>query len=505
MPRTYIVGRDPACDIRLADDSVSRRHAELLLLDDGRLEVRDLGSTRGTSVRRSGQPVSVGGEPVDVGEEVTFGELSVPLETLIDMVSSSDGVAAALLHGRREAVKPPPPPPPSPVERPEDFERVLPMARGRAGLRRLWERNLILPPLATVAVFMLLLHGLQPWGSQHATDYQRLVASIDVMNELGVILTLAAFYAVYRLCGKRKSFLVLLAVAAAEYVIFEYADEPYMFVFRTMTKFDSLRESSNPISLFVAFFFGAGLMEELMKMTPALVVIAVVKRLKPAARSRWDVIEPLDAILYAAAAASMFIILETLGQYVPRSVVHGLWNPQAFATLFQRAPDVAAEVIAAFPALQKYIEHPNTWPPLDLLLAVFGAYPKLVDALGVPLGEVAFRSTLLSLMRTVQALSGHIAYSVYFGYFVGLAVMRPDRRKRLFFTGWLGAAVIHAAYDALPEIVGSSIMAGLMSAVAVFFLVVVIAAARKISPTRAKNFATVQMSRTGIGSGTTSV
>ena len=42
------VGRDPAADVQLADRRVSRRHASLQVLEDGRLVVWDEGSTGGT-------------------------------------------------------------------------------------------------------------------------------------------------------------------------------------------------------------------------------------------------------------------------------------------------------------------------------------------------------------------------------------------------------------------------------------------------------------------------
>ena len=42
-----VLGRSSGCHLVLADDSVSRRHAELLV-SDGRWHVRDLGSTNGT-------------------------------------------------------------------------------------------------------------------------------------------------------------------------------------------------------------------------------------------------------------------------------------------------------------------------------------------------------------------------------------------------------------------------------------------------------------------------
>ncbi len=45
-----VLGRSSACDLVLADDTVSRRHAELFLVD-GAWHVRDLGSSNGTYVQ----------------------------------------------------------------------------------------------------------------------------------------------------------------------------------------------------------------------------------------------------------------------------------------------------------------------------------------------------------------------------------------------------------------------------------------------------------------------
>ena len=49
-----VVGRGEGCDVWLADTSVSRRHAEVVRLSDGRLQVSDLGSTNGTFVLDAG-------------------------------------------------------------------------------------------------------------------------------------------------------------------------------------------------------------------------------------------------------------------------------------------------------------------------------------------------------------------------------------------------------------------------------------------------------------------
>ena len=46
----FVIGREADCDLRLEDPRVSRHHAQLEVLDDGRVVLRDLGSANGTIV-----------------------------------------------------------------------------------------------------------------------------------------------------------------------------------------------------------------------------------------------------------------------------------------------------------------------------------------------------------------------------------------------------------------------------------------------------------------------
>jgi pSer/pThr/pTyr-binding forkhead associated (FHA) protein len=66
------VGRGPSCDCRLAEDTVSRRHA-LLLRRSGRWTVEDLGSLNGTLL--NGWPVVIPTE-LKAGDVLSFGEAS---------------------------------------------------------------------------------------------------------------------------------------------------------------------------------------------------------------------------------------------------------------------------------------------------------------------------------------------------------------------------------------------------------------------------------------------
>ncbi|WP_285773985.1 DUF1707 and FHA domain-containing protein [Microtetraspora sp. NBRC 13810] len=74
----YVVGRGSACDLVLADLTVSRVHAELRREDDGGWMLIDLGSLNGT--RLNGWRL-VGPARVRPGDEISFGDCAFLVST----------------------------------------------------------------------------------------------------------------------------------------------------------------------------------------------------------------------------------------------------------------------------------------------------------------------------------------------------------------------------------------------------------------------------------------
>jgi FHA domain-containing protein len=70
-----LVGRNPECDVRLADLSVSRRHARLVFRD-GAWIVQDLASTNGTAVNGK----TIGRCRLQPGDELAFGDETVLID-----------------------------------------------------------------------------------------------------------------------------------------------------------------------------------------------------------------------------------------------------------------------------------------------------------------------------------------------------------------------------------------------------------------------------------------
>ena len=82
--QTFSIGRSPECDLVLADQSVSRKHAELLVLDAGQLFLVDCQSTHGTRISQHGQTRPVQQEFVSLDAIVQFGDVSIPMSDVLD-------------------------------------------------------------------------------------------------------------------------------------------------------------------------------------------------------------------------------------------------------------------------------------------------------------------------------------------------------------------------------------------------------------------------------------
>jgi predicted component of type VI protein secretion system len=92
--QTFSIGRSPDCDLVLADQSVSRKHAELLVLDDGQLFLVDCQSTHGTRLLQHGQTRPVQQEFVALDAIVEFGDVSIPMGDVLEALREKHPQAA---------------------------------------------------------------------------------------------------------------------------------------------------------------------------------------------------------------------------------------------------------------------------------------------------------------------------------------------------------------------------------------------------------------------------
>ncbi|MCL1465353.1 PrsW family glutamic-type intramembrane protease [Argonema galeatum] len=245
---------------------------------------------------------------------------------------------------------------------------------------------------------------------------------------LASYLAAAAYYFIYQLCGKHKPWWMLLACSLATILILlSPLLQVFIIIFRKILPGNlttDVEALSFPI-LLIRMFFAAGLMEELLKALPVLGACWLGGRLPSPWRERVGVLEPLDGILLGTASAVGFTLLETLGQYVPQ--------------IIQDATLQVGEGVAELVGLQ------------------------------------------LLIPRILGSVAGHMAYSGYLGYFIGLSVLKPSRRWQIISIGYLSAAALHALWNATGII--SPLVLALVGVLSYAFLTAAILKARALSPT----------------------
>lgn len=473
MPTTLTLGRDPAADFTIADTSVSRRHAELVLLDDRRIFVRDLGTANGTARLRNGLRTPIQRDVIAPGDDVAFGDIVLSFDMLHEMLATRLGrapaahapaapadhaVAGNRAAGNGAAGNGAPIAGNGAAASKEDASQSQPRVstsshtsgdRGVAsfsdfiplvgGVKMMRERRLLLPAV----LFVIALSRLM-WLFSKPTPEN----TAKFVVEFSLLLVGGAFVVVYMLCGKRKPWTTIAAVMAAEALVLSLHSvlgKPFCeatgagdILGRMMAAARGEAEMPGTLSIFWGFFTCAGLLEELEKMLPVFGLIWFASSSRRADAKRWGVFEPLDAIVYACAAATMFIVLETFA-----------------------AKGYVGEVIQAGREANK-------------------------------LEDAALMSFPMAIIRTFDALSGHLAYSGYFAYFVGLGLLRKTQRERLWLGGWIGAALIHGFFNTFAT---NKFLTVISTAVAFFFLMTAILHARRVSPTRDENFATRALRR----------
>lgn len=406
------IGRDPRCQIvidPLLFAAVSRRHAEVRPCDPTEGErpswwICDLNSSNGTYL--NGQRLK-GCQVLKSGDRVTLG--SDGPDFIFEYFGESYQENSATIG---EAV---------PVPIPADSVTLTQLFPIVSTGRELTRKAYLVPGVITIIFVVSLFVAVgQP------LLFNRLLAGY---------IALVGFYFVYQLCGKRKPWWVMVLAAMGTYFLLRSPILPlFVEIFRNILpgQVPTQGELINPFELLIRMFFGAGLMEELLKAIP-LAVLFLIGRFLPAPwNDRVGIWEPLDGILLGAASAVGFTLVETLGQYVP-----------------------------------------------DMIQTT---------SLQLGTGWDQLRGLQVLIPRLLGAISGHMAYSGYFGYFIGLAVLKPRQSWLILLTGYLTASGLHALWNVMGSV--SEILLAIVGMVSYAFLAAAILKARSLSPTRSQNFAT---------------
>ncbi|MGB3695543.1 MAG: PrsW family glutamic-type intramembrane protease [Spirulinaceae cyanobacterium] len=415
-----IIGRDPSCEIPLGINlytGVSRRHLCIRWLGSSSemWEVCDLDSSNGSFVNnqrlygcqtlRNGDRLRLGND----GPEFVF-ELLQPTPLLVPDPPLTPPVANT---GSSLSQVPTPPENDSVT-----FTQLFPIASTGKDLRN---KAYLIPGILTVLFVVSMFAAV---GEPRV--YNFLIAAY---------ISGIAYYYIYQLCGKPKSWFVLLASALTTSIILISPLLTVFIIFFREILPGTVPEADVNVSflvLLINMFFGAGLMEELLKALPILGAYLVGRLFNSPWRERLGVEEPLDGILLGTASAVGFTLLETLGQYVP----------------------------------------------------------SIIDDITLQAGGEAAQLAGLHLLipRILGSVAGHMAYSGYLGYFVGLSVLKPKKGWQILLVGYLTASFLHALWNASGYY--SSLLLAIVGVISYAFLTAAILKARALSPKRSENFAT---------------
>ena len=350
----------------------------------------------------------------------------------------------------------PMPPPPGPPRRAVfgsvTRSTIFPLAGDRSAL--VGKAHLI-PVAATILTGLALAFASQ-LQFIHTFPIADLNSALQDCWILGAYITFMVNYFVYMLCGRDKPWWLPAATFVVMAVLIAGPLGMLAGAYNT-----AVMQAFGPI---VGSFVGPGVIEEIIKALPVFALAVVAIRSNDPFRQRIGVTEPLDGILIGVASATAFVMIETLMLYVP-----GLMAKTVNATV---------QAVTSYNA-----QHPGAQLP-----------EEIGGALGV--ANAQFAAIRLFLIRVVPEIAGHVAYAGIFGYFIGLAVLKRSHALPILLIGFVSAAALHGAWDAalsvkdLPTPVLVLAML-LISLVGYAFLGSAILKGRKLSPTRAQNFASV--------------
>ncbi len=232
---------------------------------------------------------------------------------------------------------------------------------------------------------------------------------------LAAYLAIASHYLIHKLCLKHKPWWLLTSLALATGL-------PILSGFHL-----SIPHTGNEVlDLISEAFLEKGLLEELFKALPVLLVYFLGRLLPSQKRELIGVWEPLDGILLATASATGFALVETM--------LH----------------------------VHEEIEKGNSFAGLTIVITQI-------------LGDIF----------------GQVAYSGYFGYFIGLSALKPKNGWQLLGIGYITSSVIHAFGNVATILqkkpqyhLFGSICLAVIGSLAYAFLIAAILKARQLSQNR---------------------
>jgi RsiW-degrading membrane proteinase PrsW (M82 family) len=368
-------------------------------------------------------------------------------------------------------------PPPGSPGNSISFTTLFPWMGDRSQLAG---KGYLVPALVTVISAIAISGAASGAFSFIVLPYREdLNSAIQVCWILALYFAIMSVWAVYMLCGRSKPWWLLPSVGIVVFELLWYPEllEVLSWPFDYLLRAKALIASSDPLAKSLGAFLGPGLSEELFKALPviALGVLAVYGK-GPLAK-RMGVWEPLDGILVGVTSGAAFTLSEA-SSYMISSM------SKVLGALSTRADELSTEMT----------KHLSTMIGQDLPRSTI---EQFVHSFSSEMGGAAasYYGLLQILFRSIVDLGGHMAYAGIFGYFIGLAVMRRGAAPRLLLLGWISAAALHGVWDAIafsaPQTAIRYACFAIIATLSYGWLAAAILKARKISPTRHENFATI--------------
>jgi RsiW-degrading membrane proteinase PrsW (M82 family) len=330
---------------------------------------------------------------------------------------------------------------------------LLPM-----NFERLMRKTYVLPGAATIVALGLLMfcgHMILPVHLGDPESGRAIAVPLPLFDVvLGAYLSLAFAYLIYRIVGKPKALPTIIVIAAVTGLLTNWSS--LFFAFHHLVDFGH-QELDMPAGTalpdrFLNALLTAGLPEELFKALPVAVCVWLGRTITDRSSPLWRfrVVEPIDGIVIGAAAGIGFAFVETIFLYVPMAILRAIIENQA------NIAETARTLLGQ-----------NGTLTIDSLAAAV-----LPQDLNLPLERL--------VTRLIADLCGHPAYSGILGYYIGLAVLRPNGRVKALLTGLGIAATLHAVWDMdMPDFLRLG-----LSMLSFFMLAAVVMKAREISPNR---------------------
>ena len=348
-----------------------------------------------------------------------------------------------------------------------------------------WQELMTKPyflPGVVACVVIALLFSLM--SSSSATVRVMLYGAIPVAIPMyTVVLALCIVgggaFAVYRMAGKPKAWWLMPLVAVFTALL---VSSPVMGMLQGLFGIGggSPGKGDSVVISFVKMFFRAGLPEEVLKSIPVFFGVflgwkLMLKRDAAGPARQLAVLDPLDGILIGVASGFGFAFAETVFQYVPGTVIDSnqtvlgllaLLQQQGLRVQLPQDTSRVQDIFNLFTLLSKKV---------GVERATFELQQIMANRQGV--------GVQLMIPRLLSDVFGHAAYAGIFGYFIGLAALKPAARVKTVLIGLAVAATVHAMWNSMA---GSAFMYFLLSMIAFVGLAIAIMKARTIAPDRSQ-------------------